>query len=133
MGAVPRLMEVHVRMKNKLNITLLLLWVVSTAACVTGVLYTFDLWWLVLCAVPSFCAQLLICRLTRRGWLRAVPALPAVMLLAGAMFYFVRDDGWDRLAALIFALAGAVSATGVFFGWVAFLPRKTHKKDNNEQ
>lgn len=120
-------------MRNKLNLTLLLLWAAGTVACVTGVLYTFDLWWLVLCAVPSFCAQLLMCRLTRRWWLRLIPALPAALLLAAALFYFVRDDGWDRLAALIFAFAGAVSGTGIFFGWVAFLPRWKHKKEKNEQ
>ena len=120
-------------MRNKLNITLLLLWAATTVACITGVLYTFDLWWLVLCAVPCFCAQLLVCRLTRRWWLRMLPALPAALLLLAAAFYFVRDNGWDRLGALIFAFAGAVCGTGVFFGWVAFLPRRRGRKDKNEQ
>ena len=63
----------------------------------------------------------------------AVLAGPVVLLLLTAAFYFVRDDGWDRLGALIFAFAGAVCGTGVFFGWVAFLPRRKDKKDKNEQ
>ena len=121
-------------MKNKLKIALLAGWIVTTAVCVSGALLVLDLWWLALCAVSGFCAQLLLCRVTHRGWLRAVPALPAAVLLILAAYLFVRDDGWDRLGALVFALIGAVYATGVFFGWVAFLPRRNKDKaDKNEQ
>lgn len=120
-------------MKDKLNITLFVLWVVSALGCTAGVLFFFDLWLLALLAVPCFCSQLLACRVSRRWWVRCLPALPALLTLTLAMFYLVRDNGWDRLSALIFSLIGAVCATGVFFGWVAFLPQQKNKRDKNEQ
>lgn len=120
-------------MKDKLNMTLLVLWILSALGCIAGVLFFFDLWLLGLLAVPCFCSQLLACRVSRRWWVRGLPALPALLTLILAVFYAVRDNGWDRLSALIFALIGAVCVTGVFFGWVAFLPQRNNKQDKNEQ
>ena len=103
-------------MKNKWNRLLL-------AACILSAVLCAAIWNLnegyVLClsAAPFFCLQLLLCRVTRKRWLRAIPELPVAVLLIIAGFYFFRDSGWDRLAALIFGLLAIAPAVGCLLGW----------------
>ena len=120
-------------MKNKLNVALLLVWIASAAACVAGVLFLFDLWWLALPAVPSFCSQLLLCRVSDRRWVRALPALVCGAVLASAGLCVAHGGQWGSLEGLLLTFAGAAGVTGVVFGWVAFLPRKNNGKQDKEQ
>ena len=52
-------------------------------------------------AIPAFFLQQLVLQATQNRLVQAVPLLPPAALLAIALFYFVRDSGWDRLGALI--------------------------------
>lgn len=119
-------------LKDKIDLTLLSLWAVSAVWCVAAVLFFFDLWWLALPAVPSFCSQLLLCRLTGRPWLRALPSVvcAGVLIAAGACALY--GGRWGGLAGLLLAFAGAAALTGVVFGWIAYLPRspKNEKKSD---
>ena len=107
-------------MKNRLNITLLALWAVTTVFCVVNWLHFLDLPGFVLPVVPAFCSQLLMCRVTRNGWLRALPALPVPVLLGIAAYYLIWGSGWDALAALIFGFAAIAPAVGVGIGWAVW-------------
>jgi len=71
-------------MKNRLNIALLALWLVSTVGCVVNWLTFLDLPSFFLPLIPAFCSQLLLCRVTKNGCLRALPVLPVLGLLAMA-------------------------------------------------
>ena len=103
-------------MKDKSNLLLIMLMTVSAVACV--VLWQIEITWVfVLSAVPFFCVQLLLCRLNRKWWIRLQPILPIAVLGGMALFYLVRDSGWDRLGALIFGLAAIAPAVGVVLGW----------------
>ena len=107
-------------MKNRLNVALLAIWLVSTVVCIANWMTFLDLPSFFLPFIPAFCSQLLLCRLTKNGWLRALPSLPVLALLGMAGFYFVRESGWDRLAALIFALYAIAPAVGVGIGWLTW-------------
>ena len=107
-------------MKNRLNIALLAIWLVSTVICVINWLTFLDLPAFFLPFLPAFCSQLLLCRVTKSGRLRALPVLPVLALLALAGWYAVFGSGWDMLAALIFALAAIAPAVGVAAGWLAW-------------
>jgi len=63
-------------------------------------------------AVPFFCLQLLVLRLTRKLPVRLIPLLPIALMLALAGYYWVFGSGWDRLATLIFGLASIAPAVG---------------------
>ena len=103
-------------MKHKTDLFLTLLMTVSAVACV--VLWHIEiLWVLVLSTVPFFCVQMLLCRLVRKWWIRLQPILPIAVLGAMALFYLVRDSGWDRLGALIFGLAAIGPTVGVALAW----------------
>ena len=107
-------------MKNRLNVILLILWLVTAAACVVNWLTFLDLPAFILPVVPAFCSQLLLCRLTQKGWVRALPVLPVPALLAVAGWYAIFGSGWDMLAALIFGLAAIAPAVGVILGWLVW-------------
>lgn len=107
-------------MKKRLNITLLVLWLVSTAVSIVNWITFIDLPSFVLPLIPAFCSQLLLCRVTKSGWLRALPALPVAALLALAGWHAIFGSGWDMLAALIFAFASIAPAVGVGLGWLAW-------------
>ena len=104
-------------MKNRLNITLLALWLVSTIVCIWNWLSFADLPSFILPFIPSFCSQFLLCRTTKNGWLRAMPVLPVLGLLGIAAYYLVWGSGWDALAALLFGFAAIAPAVGVALGW----------------
>ncbi len=116
-------------MKNRLNITLLILWLVSTVVCVINWITFIDLPAFFLPLIPAFCIQLLLCRVTRSGWLRALPALPVVALLGIAGWYAIFGSGWDMLAAIIFALAAIAPAVGAAIGWLVWW--LIHRKKRN--
>ena len=99
-------------MKHRGNLWLAVGMTLSAVCCVVA---WFDTpgWLLYLPAVPFFCAQLLVCRLSKRWSIRLVPALPVVILAGMALFYLVRDSGWDRLGALIFGLACIAPTAGI--------------------
>jgi len=102
--------------KDKSNLLLTMLMTVSAVACI--VLWHIEILWVfVLSAVPFFCVQLLLCRLCGRWWLRLQPILPIAVLGGMALFYLVRDSGWDRLGALIFGLAAIAPTVGIALGW----------------
>lgn len=98
--------------EHKINLTLAILLSLSTIVCVVA---WFDnpAWLLYVTAVPFFCAQLLLCRLSGRWQIRIIPSLPVVIMAGVALFYQIRDSGWDRLAALIFGLACIAPALGI--------------------
>ena len=108
-------------MKNKWNILLLAVYLISAPVCAALSITSLGVLALVLPVVPSFCSQLLLCRVSKRTWVRCLPFVPVVVLLGIAGFYLVRDSGWDRLAALIFGLAGIAPAVGVGLGWALWL------------
>ena len=117
-------------MKIKWSILLLtIVYLVSAPVC--AVLAITDLGVLALClpALPAFCSQLLLCELSKKTWVRCLPLLPVLILLGFAGFYLIRDDGWDRLAALIFGLAGIAPAVGTGLGWgVWYLNERRERK-----
>lgn len=112
----PELLERKMGMKGKTDVLLVMLMTASALACV--VLWHVEIVWVfVLSVVPFFCVQMLLCRLTRRWWLRLQPLLPVAVLAGTALFYLVRDSGWDRLGALIFGLAAIAPTVGIGLGW----------------
>ena len=118
--------------EHKTDVFLAILLAVSTLACIIAwnaeILVLFYI-----TAVPFFCGQLLLCRMTSRNWLRLLPALPVATLAGMALFYLVRDSGWDRLGALIFGLAAIAPAVGIALGWcVWWICRVRHKRRQHE-
>ena len=106
-------------MKHKTDLWLGLVMTASAFACV--VLWQVEIQWVfVLSVVPFFCVQLLLCRLSKRLVLRLQPILPVAVLAGIALFYFVRDSGWDRLGALIFGLICIAPAVGIVLGWLVW-------------
>ena len=99
-------------MKNKVDLLLAVGTVLSVIGCVVA-WYDNPAWLLYLTAVPFFCMQLLLCRLSPRWQVRIVPAVPVVIVAGMALFYLVRDSGWDRLGALILGLACIAPALGI--------------------
>ena len=99
-------------MKHTTDLLLAFAMTLSTIGCVVA-WYDNPAWLLYVTAVPFFCVQLLLCRLSKRWQIRIVPALPVVILAGMALFYLVRDSGWDRLAALLLGLACIAPALGI--------------------
>lgn len=107
-------------MKHRTELFLALGMTLSAVGCVAAWYIEISLL-LYLTVVPFFCAQLLLCRLTKRWWLRCQPLVPVAIALAMAAFYLIRDSGWDRLAALIFGLICIAPAVGIALGWCVWL------------
>ena len=106
-------------MKRHLDLILLAVFLLSLPVCIwswfgdiTVLLY--------ITVIPFFCLQLLLCRVTRSLSARLVPGLPVLLALASALYYLVRDSGWDRLAALIFAFASIAPTVGIALGWLVW-------------
>lgn len=99
-------------MKEKTNVILALGLTLSTIGCVVA-WYDNPAWLLYLTAVPFFCIQMLLCRLSKRWQIRSIPVLSVALMGAMALFYLVRDSGWDRLGALILGLACIAPALGI--------------------
>ena len=105
-------------MKIKWSILLLtIVYLVSAPVCAVLALTNLGVLALCLPALPAFCSQLLLCEVSKKTWVRCLPFVPVLILLSAALFYLVRDSGWDRLAALIFGLAGIAPAVGSGLGW----------------
>ena len=113
-------------MKEKTNVVLALGLTLSIIGCVVA-WYDNPAWLLYLTVVPFFCIQLLLCRLSKRWQIRIIPVLPVALMGAIALFYLLRDSGWDRLAALIFGLAAIAPAVGLVLGWGIWSIQKRHK------
>ena len=108
-------------MKDKRNQILLAVGILSAALCVAA--WNVDLIMAFhVTAIPFFCIQFLLCRVCaqRLRWLRALPVVPVAGLLLLAGFWFVRDSGWDRLAALVFALMAIAPGIGCALGWAVW-------------
>lgn len=103
-------------MRYRIDLLLALAMTLSTIGCVVA-WYDNPAWLLYVTAVPFFCVQLLLCRLSKRRQIRIVPMLPVVILAGMALFCLVRDSGWDRLGALIFGLAAIAPTVGIALGW----------------
>jgi len=103
--------------KNKWNILLLTAYLISAPICVVLSITNLGVFALVLPVLPAFCSQLLLCRVSERTWVRCLPLVPVAGLLGIAMFYLMRDNGWDRLAALLVGLASIAPAAGTGLGW----------------
>ena len=121
-------------MKHRLNLALLTVWLVSTAGCVWSWLAYLDLPSFTLPFVPAFCSQLLLCRITKNHWLRALPVLPILFLLGIAGRYAIFGSGWDLLAALIFGLAAIAPTVGMGAGWLVWwlIQRRSQPKSTEE-
>ena len=106
--------------KNKWNILLLIVYLISAPICAVLSITNLGVLALVLPVLPTFCSQLLLCRVSNRVWVRCLPLAPVLILLGIAGFYLVRDSGWDRLGALIFGVASIAPAVGTGLGWGAW-------------
>lgn len=120
-------------MKNRLNITLLILWLVSTVACVVNWVTFLNLPSFILPVIPAFCSQLLLCRLSRRWFVLALPWLPVLGLLGIAGWYAIFGSGWDMLAALIFGLAAIAPAVGAGIGWLVWWLMQRNRQNNSTE
>lgn len=119
-------------MKHKTDLLLAFGMVLSVIACVVAC-YVEISWLLYITVIPFFCAQMLLCRLTGRWWIRMVPALPVVAVLTVAGVYLIRDSGWDRLGALIMGLVCIAPAVGIALGWLVWwIGRGLHKRKQHE-
>ncbi len=114
-------------MKNKLDLVLLAVFLLSLPVCVWAWCSNIVLL-LFITAVPFFCLQLLLCRVTGSLTARLVPVLPVLLSLAGALYYAVRYSGWDALAALILALAAIAPTVGIALGWLVWWLMQHHKQ-----
>ena len=120
-------------MKNRLNIALLAIWFVGAVVCVVNWLTFINIPSFILPVIPAFCIQLLLCRATKNGWLRALPVLPVLGLLGLAGWYYIVGTGWDHLAALIFAIAAIAPAVGTVFGWLVWWVTELKKRNNSAE
>lgn len=111
--------------EHKTDLFLAILLSVSAIGCVVA---WFDnpAWLLYLTAIPFFSVQLLLCRLSRRWQIRIIPSIPVVIVAGLALFYLIRDSGWDRLAALIFGMACIAPALGIIVALC--VAQKRHKQ-----
>ena len=104
-------------MRNKWDILLLVIYLVSAPVCTVLSITSLGVFALTLPVMPAFCSQLLLCRVSKKTWVRCLTFVPVAVLLGIAGFYLVRDSGWDRLGALIFGLASIAPLVGNGLGW----------------
>jgi len=108
-------------MRDTLKQDLGLVWalVLSTLLCIACGFLNISML-LFATAVPFFCLQLLLLRLTRKLPVRFLPVCPIALMLAAAGYYWVFGSGWDRLATLIFGLASIAPAVGCLFALLVY-------------
>ncbi len=106
-------------MKHKLDLVLLAVFMLSLPVCVWAWFGDISLL-LYITVVPFFCLQLLLCRVTGSLTARLVPVVPVFLALAAALYFEIFGSGWDRLAALIFALASIAPGVGILLGWLVW-------------
>lgn len=105
--------------KNRTNQILLAVFLLSLVLCV-GFWFWNIVWLLFLPALPAFCLQLLLCRMERWKFLRAVPlVLAAAMALLG--FYYAQQPGFGAGLFGVILLLGAISpAVGAVLAWAVW-------------
>ena len=102
-------MKDNLRQELGLMLTLVLSTLVCILCCYVNIAML-----LFATAVPFFCLQLLLLRLTKKLPIRLIPLLPIALMLALAGYYWEFGSGWDRLATLIFGLASIAPVAGCF-------------------
>lgn len=110
-------------MKHAAELILTFVMTVSAIGCMVA-WYANPAWLLYMTVVPFFCAQILLCRLIKRWQIRIAPVFPVAILAGMALFYLVRDSGWDRLGALILGLACIAPTVGIVLGWLVWWSSK---------
>ena len=74
--------------------------------------------------IPAFCLQLLLCRVSRRWYIRAIPSAAVAAAALACGIGMLRAEGWDALGYLILLLLGAAPAAGCMLGWTAWAIRQ---------
>lgn len=106
-------------MKERTNRNLLLTFLLGVVLCASVCLV--DVSMLLFATVaPFFCLQLLLLRVTKKPFLRLIPVLPIVLMLAAAGYYWLFGKGWDTLAALIFGLLSIAPAVGCIAAGIVY-------------
>lgn len=113
--------------KNRTNLILLSVLILSLALCV-GFWFWNMAWLLFLPAVPFFCLQLLLCRMSRWKLLRAIPLI-LVAAMAAFGFYYAWQPGFGESLFGVILLLGAISpAVGAVLAWAARGLRRFYKR-----
>lgn len=103
-------------MKNRANVLLLVLFFLSLPVCLWA--WFFDLRLLLfLPALPAFCIQLWLCRVTGSRKLRAIPFLVVALFAAVGGLILLTVTGWDGLLGLIMLLVSISPAVGILLAW----------------
>ena len=103
-------------MKKHTDRILLAVLLLSLALCAAA--WFFDIRLLLfLPAVPAFCLQLLLCRLGRWKWLRAVPALLVAAMAVLGVYYGQQPGLGVSLFGVILLLTAISPAVGCILGW----------------
>ncbi len=116
-------------MKDPTNKKLLLAFLLGVTLCVAVCCIDITMVLFAL-ALPFFCLQLLLLRLTKKWFLRLIPVCPIALLLLAAGYYAIFGKGWDALAALIFSLLAIAPAVGCILASLVYrfsgisLPKK---------
>ncbi len=98
-------------MTKRTNSGLLIALAASVLGCVAVGFISFPML-LFATVVPFFCVQLLLLRVTKRWYLRALPAVPILICLGWAGYLWIFGVGWDTLGALILDLIAIAPAVG---------------------
>lgn len=105
--------------ENRTNQILLAVFLLSLVLC-AGIWFWNIAWLLFLPALPAFCLQLLLCRMERWKFLRAVPLVLAAAM-AGLGFYYAQQPGFGAGLFGVILLLGAISpAVGAVLAWAVW-------------
>ncbi len=80
----------------------------------------FDALPIVLAAVIAFVMQLVLCLKAKRVWVRLIPTILSIAVVA---FYFVKiylSAGWDVLAYLLFFILACIPAGACVLAWIIY-------------
>ena len=115
--------------KNRTDFILLAVFLLSVALGV-GFWFWNITWLLFLPALPFFCFQMLLCRMGRWKFLRAVPlGLAAAMAALG--FYYGQQPGLGESLFGVILLLGSISpAVGAVLAWAAWGLRRFFQRGN---
>ncbi len=76
-------------------------------------------------ALPFFCLQLLMCRVGRKNWVKALPLILVLAFAFAAFLGLCMASGWDTLGWMILLILCAAPAAGCI---IALLPYWLRKK-----
>lgn len=83
-------------------------------------------------ALPAFLLQQLLCRTTKRWWIRIMPSF--IVAAAGLVTYikFLTERGWDQIGWLALLVICVSMAIGCVISWAVYgiyslISRKLHK------